>query len=53
MQDNARPHTAMLIMHYLNQEGIEIMDWLARSPDLNPINPIEHVSDYIYRRTSQ
>jgi len=53
MQDNARPHTAMLVMHYLNQEGIEIMDWLARSPDLNPIIPIEHVWDYIYRRTSQ
>ena len=37
MQDNARPHTARVCMDCLNRETIEIMDWLARSPDLNPI----------------
>ena len=50
MQDKARPRTARLVMHYLNQEGIEIMDCPARSPDLNSI---KHVWDYIYRRISQ
>ena len=40
MQDNACSQMAILTMDYLYQEGIEVMDWLARSPDLNPI---EHV----------
>ena len=35
MQDNARPHTARVCMDYLNRETIEVMDWPARSPDLN------------------
>ena len=37
LDDNARPH---VVQEYLGREGIERMDWPARSPDLNPI---EHV----------
>ncbi|GBM29736.1 Transposable element Tcb2 transposase [Araneus ventricosus] len=40
MDNNARPHRALLIDEFLESENIRRMDWQARSPDLNPI---EHV----------
>ncbi|KAI4895530.1 hypothetical protein NFI96_009780 [Prochilodus magdalenae] len=40
MQDNARPRVAGECQQFLRDEGIEAMDWPARSPDLNPI---EHI----------
>jgi hypothetical protein len=40
MQDNARPHVAQCVTHFLHQVGIPTMNWPAFSPDLNPI---EHV----------
>lgn len=36
-QDNARPHTARSTMEYFEASGINVMDWPASSPDLNPI----------------
>lgn len=47
MQDNARPHTARIVTQYLDEVGIERLQWPARSPD---INPIEHVWDELGRR---
>ncbi|GBN69292.1 hypothetical protein AVEN_35980-1 [Araneus ventricosus] len=40
MDDNARPHRALLVHEFLESEDIRRMEWPARSPDLNPI---EHV----------
>ncbi|KAI3356298.1 hypothetical protein L3Q82_017193 [Scortum barcoo] len=50
MQDNARPHVAGVCQQLLQDEGIDAMDWPARSPDLNPI---EHIWDIMSRSIHQ
>ncbi|GFX30132.1 transposable element Tcb2 transposase [Trichonephila clavipes] len=35
MDDNARPHRARIVEEYLEDPGLERMEWPARSPDLN------------------
>ena len=35
--DNARPHRGRIITEYLQNWGVERMEWPAVSPDLNPI----------------
>ncbi len=49
MQDNAQAHTARIVIMCLDQEGIDVMDWPARSPDLDPI---DHPWDMLQRRAS-
>uniref|UniRef100_A0AAZ3P8U8 Transposase n=1 Tax=Oncorhynchus tshawytscha TaxID=74940 RepID=A0AAZ3P8U8_ONCTS len=49
MQDNAR-HVAGVCQQFLQEEGIDAMDWPARSPDLNPI---EHIWDIMSRSIHQ
>ncbi|GFU95569.1 transposable element Tcb2 transposase [Trichonephila clavipes] len=47
MDDNAPCHRTVAAEQLLESEDIERMDWLARSPDLNPF---ERVWDVLGRR---
>ena len=48
--DNARPHRARIVQHFLQQEAVQTIPWPAMSPDMNPI---EHVWDFIARKINQ
>lgn len=43
VDDNVRPHRAALVTDYLEGEGIQRMEWLVYSPDLNPIDCVGDV----------
>ena len=36
--DNTRPHTARVCTAFLADAGIVVMDWPAKSPDINPVD---------------
>jgi hypothetical protein len=50
MDDNARPHRARIVQHFLQQEAVQTIPWPAMSPDMNNI---EHVWDFIGRNINQ
>jgi len=35
-QDNDPKHTAGIVQDYLDEKDVDVMDWPAQSPDLNP-----------------
>jgi hypothetical protein len=49
-QDNARAHTARATRDFLQQNNVNVMNWPALSPDLNPI---VHLWDEIQRRLNE
>jgi hypothetical protein len=48
-QDNAPCHKSRVSMAWFAENGVEVMDWPPRSPDLNPI---EHIWSLIDQRIS-
>ena len=47
MHNNARPHNARLTQNYLARHNVNMLQWPACSPDMNPI---EHIWDVLGRR---
>ena len=41
-QDNARYHTARVLMRYLDEQHVMVLPWLAFTPDFSPL---EHLWD--------
>ena len=50
VHDNDRPHMARVCQWFLDDEGIDTIDWPVRSPDLNPIHHLCDIMDQCIQR---
>jgi hypothetical protein len=50
MDDNAKPHRARIVQHFLQQQAVQTIQWPAMSPDMNSI---DHVWDFIGQKINQ
>ncbi len=50
VQDNAEPHVARVCTQFLNDKGIDAIEWPSHSPDLNPIENFWNVIYQCIRR---
>lgn len=49
MHDNATALCPRVVFQFLNEQGVDCMDWPTRSPDMNPL---EHARDMLQLRVS-
>ena len=52
-EDNARAHTAHVVVNHFSQQGITVINWPAASPDMNTIEQLwDQLKETVYRQVT-